>query len=231
MSTLRITNIEAKADASSPSVDEKVKILNSDGDTLLQIDGATSGVSTVTVGTGVTIQGDSGIVTAKTFSGNITGVDGTFENITGVAGTFSGNLSVAGVLTYEDVTNVDSVGVVTARNGIRVGAGKSIGSDSGTVTYYGDGSKLTGIDASSLKVNNVVKVQATSSGSVLSGITTFEGTAIKLPRGTTAERPGVGSTSNFIRYNTSNSALEFYNGSNWVEIVSEYIPNGSTQFG
>ena len=221
MSTLRITNIEAKADASSPSVNEKVKVVSSTGTTLLQIDGATSGVSTVTVGTGVTIQGDSGIVTAKTFSGDITGV----------AGTFSGNLSVAGVLTYEDVTNVDSVGVVTARNGIRVGAGKSIGSDSGTVTYYGDGSKLTGIDASSLKVNNVVKVQATSSGSVLSGITTFEGTAIKLPRGTTAERPGVGSTSNFIRYNTSNSALEFYNGSNWVEIVSEYIPNGSTQFG
>ena len=221
MSTLRITNIEAKADASSPSVNEKVKVVSSTGTTLLQVDGATSGVSTVTVGTGVTIQGDSGIVTAKTFSGNITGV----------AGTFSGNLSVAGVLTYEDVTNVDSVGVVTDRNGIRVGAGKSIGSDSGTVTYYGDGSKLTGIDASSLKVNNVVKVQATSSGSVLSGITTFEGTAIKLPRGTTAERPGVGSTSNFIRYNTSNSALEFYNGSNWVEIVSEYIPNGSTQFG
>ena len=221
MSTLRITNIEAKADASSPSVNEKVKVVSSTGTTLLQVDGATSGVSTVTVGTGVTIQGDSGIVTAKTFSGNITGV----------AGTFSGNLSVAGVLTYEDVTNVDSVGVVTARNGIRVGAGKSIGSDSGTVTYYGDGSKLTGIDASSLKVNNVVKVQATSSGSVLSGITTFEGTAIKLPRGTTAERPGVGSTSNFIRYNTSNSALEFYNGSNWVEIVREYIPNGSTQFG
>ena len=58
----------------------------------------------------------TGIVSAKTFSGNITGV----------AGTFSGNLSVGGVLTYEDVTNVDSVGVVTARNGIRVGAGKSL---------------------------------------------------------------------------------------------------------
>ena len=109
MSTLRITNIEAKADASSPSVNEKVKVVSSTGTTLLQVDGATSGVSTVTVGTGVTIQGDSGIVTAKTFSGNITGV----------AGTFSGNLSVGGVLTYEDVTNVDSVGVVTARNGIR----------------------------------------------------------------------------------------------------------------
>ena len=56
-------------------------------------------------------------------------------------------VNVGGVLTYEDVTNVDSVGVVTARQGIRVGAGKSIGSDSGTVTYYGDGSNLSGISA------------------------------------------------------------------------------------
>ena len=56
-------------------------------------------------------------------------------------------VNVGGVLTYEDVTNVDSVGVVTARQGIRGGAGKSIGSDSGTVTYYGDGSNLSGISA------------------------------------------------------------------------------------
>ena len=56
-------------------------------------------------------------------------------------------VNVGGVLTYEDVTNVDSVGVVTAREGIRVGAGKSIGSDSGTVSYYGDGSNLSGISA------------------------------------------------------------------------------------
>ena len=56
-------------------------------------------------------------------------------------------VNVGGVLTYEDVTNVDSVGVVTARQGIRVGAGKSIGSDSGTLTYYGDGSNLSGISA------------------------------------------------------------------------------------
>ena len=43
-------------------------------------------------------------------------------DVTGNA-TVSGNLSVAGVLTYEDVTNVDSVGIVTARNGIEVLAG------------------------------------------------------------------------------------------------------------
>ena len=36
--------------------------------------------------------------------------------------TFSGNVSIGGTLTYEDVTNVDSVGIITARSGIRIGA-------------------------------------------------------------------------------------------------------------
>ena len=40
------------------------------------------------------------------------------SNITAVNGTFSGNVSIAGTLTYEDVTNIDSVGVITARDGI-----------------------------------------------------------------------------------------------------------------
>ena len=49
----------------------------------------------------------------------------TFPNgavITGVATatTFSGNVSVGGTLTYEDVTNIDSVGVVTARSGVNL---------------------------------------------------------------------------------------------------------------
>ena len=39
------------------------------------------------------------------------------NGLTGTSGTFTGNLNVGGVLTYEDVTNVDSVGVITARNG------------------------------------------------------------------------------------------------------------------
>ena len=60
-------------------------------------------------------------------------------------GTFSGDVSIGGTLTYEDVTNIDSVGVITAQQGIRVGAGQSIGSDSGTVFYYGDGSNLDGV--------------------------------------------------------------------------------------
>ena len=65
--------------------------------------------------------------------------------VTGV-GTFSGNVSIGGTLTYQDVTNVDSVGIVTAQSGVRVGAGQSISAVSGTIYYYGDGSNLSGVD-------------------------------------------------------------------------------------
>ena len=51
----------------------------------------------------------------------------------------SGALGVAGVLTYEDVTNVDSIGVITARDGLRV-----TGIATATA-FHGDGSQLTGI--------------------------------------------------------------------------------------
>jgi len=45
-----------------------------------------------------------------------------FINVSG-ASTFSGNVTIGGTLTYEDVTNVDSVGVITARSGINVTSG------------------------------------------------------------------------------------------------------------
>ncbi len=51
--------------------------------------------------------------------------DITVRNITGVGATFSGNVSIGGTLTYEDVTNIDSVGLITARNGLNVTAGVS----------------------------------------------------------------------------------------------------------
>ena len=45
------------------------------------------------------------------------------------------------------ISSVDSVGVITARDGIKVGAGQSISAVSGTVTYYGDGSQLEGVQS------------------------------------------------------------------------------------
>ena len=64
--------------------------------------------------------GNAGVVTATNYVGtintpaqpNITSV-GTLSSLN-----VSGNVSIAGTLTYEDVTNVDSVGVVTARSGV-----------------------------------------------------------------------------------------------------------------
>ena len=71
--------------------------------------------------------------------------------------TVTGNATIGGVLTYEDVTNVDSVGLITARDGIVVGSGITLSVDgdgffTGVVTattfsgaFSGDGSALTGV--------------------------------------------------------------------------------------
>jgi len=89
---------------------------------------------------GITV---TGIVSSTTLNATVTNL------------TVSGNLGVGGTITYEDVTNVDSVGVITARAGINligndlnVGSNIKIGNASGIVTatsYRGDGSQLTGI--------------------------------------------------------------------------------------
>ena len=53
------------------------------------------------------------------FSGVVTATNGVFSgNISAVDGNFSGNVTIGGTLTYEDVTNIDSVGIITARDGI-----------------------------------------------------------------------------------------------------------------
>ena len=113
----------------------------------------------VKVGTAITLDATSGIITAVNgFVGNVTGnatglsgtPDITVRNIIGVAATLSGTL------TYEDVTNIDSIGIVTARSGVELGAsgvGRTItaaGSAefAGIVTatrFKGDGSQLSGV--------------------------------------------------------------------------------------
>ena len=79
------------------------------------------GVGTTTASSALTVTGDgtfTGVVTATTFSGNATGLSGT-PSIT-VQDVTAEYISVAGTITYEDVTSVDSVGIVTARTGVRI---------------------------------------------------------------------------------------------------------------
>ena len=83
------------------------------------------GVLGVTTTKKVKIQNDLeviGVTTSGGFVGDLTGnVTGNVTgNISGSTGSFTGNVSVGGTLTYEDVTNVDSVGLITARSGINV---------------------------------------------------------------------------------------------------------------
>lgn len=172
MSTLRVSNIEAKADPSSPSIDEKLKVTNSNGDVLVQIDGKTVGVTTVGINTtdkSFAIDNNQnveflGIVTATKFSlsggGEITGGDGNFtgivtaSSIDATSATFSGNVSIAGTLTYEDVTSIDSVGIITAQGDVHVGAGLSV----------------VGI---STLANTNINGQLTATNARITGVTTF----------------------------------------------------------
>jgi len=91
----------------------------------------------------------NGIATATAFSGNFVGnISGGSANLTTLEvannATFSSNVSIAGTLTYEDVKNVDSVGLITARSGIEV-VGIITAQAGAAVTYYGDGSGLVGV--------------------------------------------------------------------------------------
>ena len=90
------------------------------------------------------------VVGVTTVGGGVSAVDGFFSGIVTAGGdaSFSGNVSVGGTLTYEDVTNIDAVGLVTARNGIVVGSGITLSKDGDiffTGIMTGNGSGLTGV--------------------------------------------------------------------------------------
>ena len=69
------------------------------------------------------------------FGASVTGVV-TATSFSGTTASFSGNVSIAGTLTYEDVTNVDSIGLITARTGVQVLTG-GISVTSGITTFKG----------------------------------------------------------------------------------------------
>ena len=113
------------------------------------------------------IQSDAGVSTVF-FNSDIGGTGGTLN--------VDGNLNVSGVVTYDDVTNIDSVGVITARNGLHVTSGLvSIGTDNPTNAY--------GIDKS-LHVHSSLSSGTRGSGVHLttnaSGNTANDGVSMRL---------------------------------------------------
>ena len=150
-------------------------------------------------------------LSATTFSGALTGnasgtagglsgtPDITIQNVTGVAGTFTGfvafstSISVGGTITYEDVTNVDSVGLITARSGIEFGASGVGGTITATgqaefagvvtaTSFVGSGANLTGLPAGGVEIE--------SGGSSLGAGVTI----LNFQSGATVTASGAGST-------------------------------------
>ena len=132
-----------------------------------------------------------GVVTASAFSGpltgNATGLTGTpnitVGTITAASADFSGNVSIGGTLTYEDVTNIDSVGLITARNGIKVGplAGIAVTiSAAGAITATGDvaiGGNANNGSESGVKIRPAGFLNVSrNSGSLWNGYTTGSNT-------------------------------------------------------
>ena len=138
----------------------------------------------VDVGSNIKI-GNAGVITATSFIGSgaaLTGIDATaikdtsgnvkiqaqasgavytgihtFTTLKSTSADFSGNVSIGGTLTYEDVVNVDSVGIITARSGVDVDDFISVGSNihlgnAGVVTatsFSGPATQVTLADESS----------------------------------------------------------------------------------
>ena len=74
-----------------------------------------------------------------------------------------GNLSVGGTITYDDVTNIDSVGIVTARGGFEIGA-SGVG---GTITATGQAEFAGVVTASSATFTNNVNISGITTVGVL----------------------------------------------------------------
>ena len=183
----------------------------------------------------------SGIVTATRFDGPFTNL-----NVTGVT-TFAGDVSIGGTLTYEDVTNVDAVGFITAREGVFIPDNKRLElgniSGNGDLQIYHSGSHSfiqdegTGnlyIDANQFYLrqanNDTVLFQTISNGEVrinhngnLRLTTTNDGVdiggtgSLKLPSGTTVQRNS-SPTNGDLRYNTTTNGFEGYADGDWGPI-------------
>ena len=143
----------------------------------LTVDGGlvVSGMATLGGGSSV-----SWATTAFNLSGS---PDVTVNNIVGVAATFSGNVTIGGSLIYDDVTNVDSWGIVTARQGFKAGAPTAVGATidpGGTAQFAGIVSAasfsgdITG-NATGLTGTPRITVQDIVVDSGIVTVTTFDG--------------------------------------------------------
>ena len=210
------------------------------------------GISVTGVTTSTSFVGDlTGDVTGD-LTGTATNASGltgspniTVTNITGVAATFSG------VLTYDDVTNVDSVGIVTARSGLRVvGGGATI---TGVTTFFNDlrakgvienvSAATTFLDANSKVVLELDLLASTTYSYAMQpaniGIVSFKNMPADAQGGTTvtvlftqasATTGGVGNTQSIVGLGTDCTVIPNVGGAAQAGISTRAFVGGGTTF-
>ena len=152
------------------------------------------------------------------------------------------NATVGGVLTYEDVTNVDSVGLITARNGIVVGSGITLSKDgdifaTGIVTatsFVGSGANLTGVASTeNIRTNtNATFLQNIN----VSGSTTTGSAKVGVDTGVYGEDlvvTGNARVTGITTFGTSNNPASMLNiddssGTSTISIPDSIIHSGDT---
>ena len=173
MSEIRVNTFKAEDGISAPSFPNGIQVTG-----VVTATSLASSVPHLNVGDNIQL-GASGVTTSTTFvgalSGNATGLSGTpnisVGSVTASTGTFSGNVSIGGTLTYEDVVNVDSVGIVTAREGMfipddkEVKIGNTAGSPDLKILHTGGHSRIrnsTGqltLAGSDVRITNAAETQ------------------------------------------------------------------------
>ena len=177
--------------------------------------GTTNPQALLQVGQIIKMDGATGIITATTFSGttslasNLTGTpDITVNNIVAAAATFSGEV------TYEDVTNIDSIGIITARSDISI---------ADKIIHTGDTNtaiRFPSADTFTVETSGVERLRVDSTGDLgLVGIATATGLVVVAGSGVYAGHTGVITATAFVG-----------DGSNLTGVISgvELLQGGSS---
>jgi len=175
--------------------------------TVLTVDGSNN------VGIGSTIPDAKldviGIVSATTFTGNLTGnasgLSGspniTINNLVGVAATFSG------VVTYEDVTNIDSVGIITAQSYVSI---------ADSIVHTGDTNtaiRFPSADTFTVETAGDERLRIDSSGNMGVGTTPNADSQLHVKSGANDNNPILrleGATNNFLNFRQTGSVYDIH---------------------
>ena len=192
-------------------------------------------IGSIGINTGIAFAGVTTIATLNA-SDNVLSVGGTVNFVSDVS--IGGTVSIAGTLTYEDVTNVDAVGLITARDGIKVGSGITLSVDgdgffTGVVTattfsgaFSGDGSALTGVANTDVIFTDKITLPDSSAGSINVGL----GSDLQIYH--TGSNSYIANTGTFRIGCTGSTNLKFFtsNSTRWnVDSSGHFVPDTDSQ--